>query len=117
MQATIPVLPPWEAAMLSWAASLNQIGILAVLALVFLLGYRLRSSILFTAGSVSIIGSCGAVLAVAAIFGQVLDQVARGRLAEAIGANKRSAEEGVTFVGDFNFAALMAGPRPFGSPL
>lgn len=109
LQATIPVLPSGEAALLSWAAALNQIGILTVLALVFLLAYRLRSSILFTAGSVQIIGACGAVLAAASTIGQVLDQVARGRLAELIGANQRSVEEGIIFVGQFNFAALMAG--------
>jgi len=108
LQATLPALPAGEAALLSWAAALNQIGILTVLALVFLLGYRLRSSILFTAASVRIIGACGAVLAIASAIGQVLDQVARGRLAELIGANQRSVED-IIFVGYFNVAALMAG--------
>lgn len=109
LQATLQALPPGEAALLSWAAALNQLGILTVLALLFLLGYRLRSSILFTAASVRIIGACGAVLAAASIIGQILDQVARGRLAELIGASRRSTEEGLIFVGHFDLAALMAG--------
>lgn len=109
LQATIPVLPSGEAALLSWAAALDQIGILTVLALLFLLAYRLRSSILFTAGSVRIIGACGAVLAAASAIGQVLDQTARGRLAELIGANQRSVDEGIIFIGQFNLAPLMAG--------
>lgn len=109
LQATIPDLPSEAAELLSWAAALNQIGVLAMLALVFMLGYRLRSSILFTAESVWIIGACGAVLAVAATVGQVIDQVAPGRLAEAIGANKRAAEESIIFMGELNVAPLMAG--------
>lgn len=109
LQATIQALPPGEAALLSWAAALNQLGIVTVMALLFLLGYRLRSSILFTAGSVRIIGASGAVLAVASIAGQFLDQVARGRLAERIGASRRSAEEGLIFVGHFDLGPLVAG--------
>ncbi|WP_258805994.1 hypothetical protein [Pseudarthrobacter sp. NS4] len=109
LQATVTNLPSGDAVLLSWAAALNQIGILGILVLVFMLGYRLRSSTLFTAGSVWIVGACGAVLAVAATGGQVVDQIARGRLAEAIGVNKRSAEEGVIFVGEFDLTPLMAG--------
>lgn len=109
LQATIPELPAAEATMLAWAAALSQAGILSVLVLLFLLGYRLRSSVLFTAGSVQIIGACGAVLAVASIAAQVLDQAARGRLAALTGAVQGSEEEGLIFVGHFDMAPLAAG--------
>ena len=109
VEATIPSLPPAEAALLAWAGVMSQIAILAVLTLLFLLALRLRGENLFTAGSVSIVGSCGAVLAIAGTVGQVIDQVARGRLAEAIGANKRTAEESIIFIGNFNFNPIVAG--------
>jgi hypothetical protein len=41
--------------------------------------------------------------------GQVLDQVARSRLAEAIGVNARSAAEAISFTAHFNFAPVTAG--------
>lgn len=109
VEATIPALPSGEAALLAWAGALNQVGILAVLSLLFLLAFRLRGENLFTAGSVWIVGACGAVLAVAGTVGQVLDQAARSRLAEAIGANQRLADEGIIFVGHFNIGPVMAG--------
>lgn len=99
----LAALPP------AWAGALNQIGILAVLSLLFLLAFRLRGENLFTADSVWIVGACGAVLAVAGTVGQVLDQAARSRLAEAIGANQRLADEGIIFVGHFNIGPVMAG--------
>jgi hypothetical protein len=109
VEDAIPVLPYDEAAMLAWAGALNHIGLLAVLALLFLLAFRLRGENLFAAGSVWIVGSCGAVLAVAGSVGQVLDQIARSRLAEAIGVNARSAAEAISFTAHFNFAPVTAG--------
>ena len=109
IEAVIPSLPPTEAALLAWAHALNHVGLLAVLALVFLLAFRLRDENLFTAGSVWVIGACGAVLAVAGTIGQVLEQAALARLAEAIGANKRAEEESIIFEGTFNFSPLLAG--------
>lgn len=109
VEAAIPVLPSAEAALLAWAGALNHLGLLAVLALLFLLAVRLRGENLFAAGSVWIVGSCGAVLAVAGSVGQVLDQIARSRLAEAIGVNARSAAEAISFTAHFNFAPATAG--------
>lgn len=109
VEATIPALPAGEAALLAWAGALNHVGILAVLALLFLLALRLKGENLFSAGSVWIVGGCGAVLAGAGSIAQVLDQVARNRLAEAIGVNAPTAEEGIGFVGQFNFAPVVAG--------
>ncbi len=107
VEATIPALPASEAALLAWAGALNHLGVLAVLALLFMLAFRLKGENLFSAGSVSTVGTCGAVLAVAGSAGQVLDQVARGRLAEAIGVN--GTEEGMVFIGHFNFVPVVAG--------
>jgi hypothetical protein len=59
LQATIPVLPAGLATLVTWPEVLNQIGILAILALVFLLAHWLRSEVLFTAGSASIMVACG----------------------------------------------------------
>ena len=90
MEATLPARPSGPGGLLAWAASLNQIGILAFLALMFLLAHRLRSEILFTPGSAWIVGTCGAVLASTGTVGQILDAIARSRLAEMIGANART---------------------------
>ncbi|MHA7287992.1 hypothetical protein ACX80I_17110 [Arthrobacter sp. MDT3-44] len=109
IEATIPTLPSTEAALLAWAGALNQIGVLAVLALLFLLAFRLRRENLFTTESVWIIGVCGAVLAVAGTTGQILDQIARSRLAEAIGANKRIPGGTIIFAGDLPLAPAVAG--------
>ncbi|MDI3212996.1 hypothetical protein [Arthrobacter sp. AL12] len=109
VEATLPALPSGPAALLAWAAALNQIGFLAVLVLVFLLAYRLRSEILFNPGSAWTVGSCGAVLALFATTGQILDAIARGRLAEMIGANTRIPGESHSFAADFNIAPLMLG--------
>ncbi|MFF1253538.1 hypothetical protein ACFVYC_13695 [Pseudarthrobacter sp. NPDC058329] len=109
VETAIPALPTGEAALLAWSGALNQLSALAVMALLFLLAFRLRGENLFTAGSASVVGSCGAVLALAGSAGQVLDQVARGRLAEAIRVNARAAGESVTFMGSLNFAPVVAG--------
>ncbi|MET1088352.1 MAG: hypothetical protein ABWY04_14740 [Arthrobacter sp.] len=110
MEATIPVLPSGPAANLAWAGVLNQVGILTVLALVFLLAYRLQSRILFTATSAHIVGAAGAVLAVSGTLGQVLDGVGRSRLAEMIGANARvPGESHFFFSANFNLGPLMLG--------
>lgn len=109
LEATLPALPSGPGELLAWAGSLNQIGFLAVLALVFLLAHRLRSEILFTPGSAWIVGSCGAVLASAGTVGQILDAIARSRLAEVVGANARTPGESYGFSADFNFAPLMLG--------
>lgn len=109
VEATIPALPAGEAALLAWAGALNHLGVLAVLALLFLLAFRLKGENLFTAGSVWIVGACGAVLAVAGSVGQVLDQITRSRLAEAIGVNARTAGESISFTADFNLGPVIAG--------
>lgn len=109
VEATLPALPSGPGVLLAFADSLNQIGILAVLVLVFLLAHRLRSEILFTSGSARIVGSCGAVLALAGTVGQILDSIARSNLAEAIGANARPVGESYSFAADFNIAPLMLG--------
>lgn len=109
VDATLPALPPGPGALPAWAATLNQIGFLAVLALVFLLAHRLRSENLFTPGSAWIVGSCGAALASFGSVGQILDAIARGRLAEIIGANARAPGESHSFSADFNIAPLALG--------
>lgn len=109
VEAVIPELPRAEATLLAWAGVLNLAGILAVLALLFVLAFRLRGENLFTAGSVWFIGACGAALAVAGTFGQVLDSAARHRVAQAIGANQGSAGESIIFSANFNVGPLMAG--------
>ena len=85
LEATVPDLPAGPGELLAWGAALNQVGMLAVLALVFVLAYRLRSAILFTPGSVWIVGACGAVLALAGTVGQILD----GWGADQAGGNDR----------------------------
>jgi hypothetical protein len=105
----MPVLPSGPAANLAWAGVLNQVGILAILALVFLLAYRLQGRILFTARSAHIVGAAGIVLAVAGMAGQVLDGVGRSLLAEMIGANARAPGESPAFSAQFNIAPLMLG--------
>lgn len=109
LEATVPDLPDGPATLLAWGAALNQVGMLALLALVFVLAYRLHSAILFTAGSVWIVGACGAVLAVATTVGQVLDGRARTSLAEMIGANGR--EPGAVYLisTEFDLWPLMVG--------
>lgn len=109
VEATIPALPAGEAALLAWAGTLSHLSTLAVLALLFLLAFRLRGAKLFTPASAWIIGACGAVLAAAGSAGQVLDQVARNRLAEALGINMRTAGEGIGFSAHFNAAPAVAG--------
>jgi len=109
MEATLPTLPPGPGGLLAWADSMNQIGFLALLALVFLLAHRLRSETLFTSGSAWIVSACGAVLAVFGTVGQILDSIARSRLAEYVGANARTAGEAYSFSADFNLAPLVLG--------
>jgi uncharacterized membrane protein len=109
VEATMPVLPSGPAANLAWAGVLNQVGILAILALVFLLAYRLQGRILFTARSAHIVGAAGIVLAVAGMAGQVLDGVGRSLLAEMIGVNARAPGESPAFSAQFNIAPLMLG--------
>lgn len=109
IEATIPTLPSTEAALLVWAGTLSHTGVLAVLALLFLLGLRLRRENVFTTGSVWVIGVCGAVLAVSGTVGQILDQIARSRLAEVIGANKRIVGETIIFQGDLPLGPAVTG--------
>ena len=109
VDATIPALPGAEAGQLAWAAALTQVGVLAVLTLLFLLAFRLRGDTLFTRGSVWIIGACGAALALAGTAGQVLDQLARTRLADAIGLNADSAPGSVIFEGNISLLPVVAG--------
>ena len=105
MEATIPALPSDEAALLAWAGVLGQVSVLAVAALLFLLALRLRGENLFTPASAWIVGACGVVLALAGSAGQVLDAVARTRVARLIAANGQS--DG--FAAGFNFTPLVAG--------
>lgn len=109
VEATIPSLPGAEAALLAWADALNHVGVLSVLALLFLLALRLRTENLFTRATAEIIGACGIVLAAAGTVGQYLDQAARGRLAEIIGVNRRAVDETVIFTGQINLTPLVAG--------
>jgi hypothetical protein len=105
MEATIPGLPSGEAALLAWAGVLGQVSVLAVAALLFLLALRLRGENLYTPASAWIVGACGVVLALAGSAGQVLDAVARTRVARLIAANGQS--DG--FAAGFNFTPLVAG--------
>lgn len=109
IEATISTLPATEAALLVGAGILSHISVLAVLALLFLLGLRLRGDNLFTTGSVWVIGVCGAVLAVAGTIGHTLDQIACSRLAEMIGANQRVPGETIIFVGNLPLGPAVAG--------
>lgn len=109
VEVTLPAVPSDEAVLLVWAGVLSQVGILAVLVLLFLLAFRLRGENLFTPGSVWIVGACGAVLAIAGTVGQVIDSVARNRLAELVGANQRTPDESIIFMADFNIGPVMAG--------
>ncbi|MDQ0075772.1 hypothetical protein [Arthrobacter oryzae] len=111
LEATIPDLPSGPDELLSWVAALNQIGVLAILTLVFLLAYRLRSAVLFTAGSVWIVGVCGAILALVGTVGPILDGLALNRLAEMIAANGRTPGESYVFYfsAQFNVGPLMLG--------
>lgn len=45
MEVTLPAVPSGPAVQLAWGAALNQAGVLAVLGVVFLLAYRLRSRV------------------------------------------------------------------------
>jgi hypothetical protein len=109
LEATIPELPAGPAELLAWGAVLNQVGVLAVLALVFLLAYRLRSAVLFTAESVWMVGAGGALLALAGTFGQVLDGWALGRVAEMIAANGRTPGLSHGFAAEINATPLTIG--------
>lgn len=109
VEATLPALPSGPAAYLAWAYGLNQLGILAVMALLFLLAYRLQARTLFTAKSAHLVGAAGAVLAVAGTAGQVLDGIGRNRLAGMIGANARQAGEAQVFAAEFDMAPIMLG--------
>ena len=107
MEAIIPALPVGEATLLVWASVLFQVSVLAVTALLFLLALRLREENLFTPASAWIVGSCGVVLALAGSAGQVLDTIARTRVARLIVANGQPGN--IVFAADFNFAPLLAG--------
>ena len=109
LEATIPDLPSGPAELLSWVAALNQIGVLAILTLVFLLAYRLRSAVLFTAGSVWIVGVCGAILALVGFSGPILDGWARARVAELIAASGRTPGETHILSAEFSFGPLILG--------
>lgn len=108
-EATIPQLPRPEAAALAWSEALNLLTVLAVLALLFLLAFRLRRHLLFTAHSAWTIVSCGTVLALAGSASQVVDGMSRTRLADSIGLDQGTGGEYVLFVGTFSFAPAVAG--------
>lgn len=109
LSATIPSLPSEPAALLAWSAALNQLGVLAILALVFVLAHRLRSAVLFTANSVWIIGACGVVLALAGTVGQVLNGWALTRVADLVAGSGRDAGESVILEAEFATGPLMLG--------
>ncbi|BCW18332.1 hypothetical protein NtRootA9_10400 [Arthrobacter sp. NtRootA9] len=109
VEATIPALPGTEAGLLAWAAVLTQVAVLAFLALLFLLAVRLRGAVLFTRGSVWVIGACGAAIAVAGTAGQVLDALARTRLADALGLNPDRIPGSVLFEGTISLVPVVAG--------
>jgi hypothetical protein len=109
VEVTLPELPTGPAESLAWGGALNQVGVLAVLALVFLLAYRLQSRELFTARSAHIVGAAGIVLAVAGTAGQILEGTGRSRLAEMIGANAQSPGESRIFSVEFSAAPLLLG--------
>lgn len=109
VEAMVPVLPAGPAESLAWAGVLNQVGVLAALALVFLLAYRLQSGLLFTARSAHIVGAAGVVLAVAGMAGQILDGIGRSRLAEMISANARAAGESQIFSAEINLTPFIVG--------
>ena len=108
LEATIPDLPIGPAELLAWGGAVNQIGLLAGLALVFLLAFRLRSAVLFTTASVRIAGACGAVLALFGTVGQILEAWGLNRLAEMIGANGTPGES-FAFYAEFNIGPLVLG--------
>jgi len=109
LSATIPSLPQVPATLLAWSAALNQLGVLAILTLVFLLAYRLRSAVLFTAKSVGIIGACGAVLALAGTVGQVLNGWALTRVADMVAGSGSSPGKSMILEAKFTTAPLMLG--------
>ena len=109
LAATIPALPSGPAVLLAWSSVLQHIGVLAVHALVFLLAYRLRSSVLFTAGSVWIVGVCGAVLILAGTAGQVLSGFALPRIADLVLAEGRPAAGTILFEGELTSWPLVLG--------
>ncbi|OFI39402.1 hypothetical protein BIU82_13805 [Arthrobacter sp. SW1] len=109
VEATIPVLPSGPAVQLAWAGVLDQFGILTILALVFLLAYRLQSGTLFTVMSAHMVGAAGVVLAIVGTSGQVLDSAARKRISEMIGVNARTPGESLIFSAQFDTGPLMLG--------
>lgn len=108
MELTLPAVPSGPAVQLAWGAALNQAGVLAVLGVVFLLAYRLRSRVLITPRSGWIVATGGVFLAVANAAGQVLDGIGRSRLAEMAGINRLAGESNV-FAMDFNTAPMILG--------
>ena len=109
MEATISAVPAGEASMLAWSAALNQVGALAVAALIFLLAFRLRGENLFTAGSAWIIGSCGAILALSGSAAEVLESTALTRLSLLIGATPQTPGEDVFLTFTLNVVPVVAG--------
>ena len=108
-EATIPLIPGPENALLAWGEALNLVAVLAVLALMFLLAFRLRRKVLFTAGSAWVIAVCGTILALAGSAGQVIETLGRTRLGDVIGLDQGTGSEYPIFVGTFSFAPLVAG--------
>nr|WP_231709330.1 hypothetical protein [Arthrobacter sp. zg-Y895] len=99
LTATVPALPSGPAMLLACSSALHQAGVLAVLALVFLLAYRLRSAVLFTAVSVRIIGACGIVLLLVGTFSQGLYGIAVPRVADLVVMERQTGDELVLFEG------------------
>jgi hypothetical protein len=109
LEVTFPVLPSGPAGLLAWAGALNQVVVLVILAIVFLLAYRLRSQVLFTPRSGWIIGSGGFVLVVVGAIAQFLDGLGRSLLADLAGANGRIPGESAHFSMEFSAVPFLLG--------
>lgn len=109
LQVTLPSVPGYEASLLVWAAALNQVCVLCVVALLILLAYRLTSEKLFAPGLAALVGVVGTILAISGSFAQVLDSTARNRLAEQLGALPRTPGDTIVYLVDFSFVPLAAG--------
>ncbi|MDR6687340.1 hypothetical protein J2Y41_002905 [Arthrobacter sp. 1088] len=109
VQATVPVLPEYEASLLGWSAAMNLVAVLCVVSLLVLLAYRLTSRVLFGPRTAVIVGSVGMLLAISGSAAQILDSTAKSRLAEQLGAMPARVGETLVYISGFDPAPLVAG--------
>ncbi|BCW34307.1 hypothetical protein StoSoilA2_03630 [Arthrobacter sp. StoSoilA2] len=109
VQATVPVLPVYEASLLGWSAAMNLVAVLCVVSLLVLLAYRLTSRVLFGPRTAVIVGSVGMLLAISGSAAQILDSTAKSRLAEQLGAMPARVGETLVYISGFDPAPLVAG--------